>query len=255
MNYIYKAYVPHGITFINILGTSKNTWKDWKIVPTSRPVFRPPAVKTVKVDIPGADGILDMTESLTGEVHYNNRTGSIEFQVENKNNWYDVYSEIMDYLHGQQMRAILDDDFAYYYNGRFSVNEWRSEQYRSKIVIDYDVEPYKYEIFSSLEDWEWDSFNFETGIIREYKELIVDEMLVFDIEGSRRPVLPKIIITSDDGTGMRLSVYRFSTNTWQRWSLTDGTNIIPDFIIRNEKYRLRFQGYGTVSIDYRGGRL
>ena len=96
----YKENVPHGVTFINSQGISKHTWKDWRIVPTSRPLFLPPSVKTVLMSIPGSDGVLDLTESLTGEVHFENRKGSMEFSVENKDRWFELYSDIMDYLHG-----------------------------------------------------------------------------------------------------------------------------------------------------------
>ena len=90
----YKENVPHGISFTNTAGITKHTWKDWKLVPTSRPLFLPPNVKQVLMDIPGADGLLDMTESLTGEVHYENRAGQLEFQVENKIPWQDRKSVV-----------------------------------------------------------------------------------------------------------------------------------------------------------------
>ena len=38
--------------------------------------------------------------------------------------------ERMDYLHGQTMRAILEDDPEYFYEGRFTVNAWKSEKPR-----------------------------------------------------------------------------------------------------------------------------
>ena len=245
MGHNYKAYVPHGITFINMLGNMKHTWRDWKIVPTSRPIFKPPNIKRVEVAIPGADGILDMTESLTGEVHYNNRSGSMEFQVENKNSWYDVYSDILDFIHGQQMKAIFDDEPVYYYTGRFSVNEWKSEQYRSKIVIDYNVEPYKMEMFSSLEDWEWDSFNFESGIIREYKEITIKGTEKVVIYGTRMTVVP-IIMASEP---MHVSF------SGQVYELEAGENEVPEIQIVEGENILTFEGNGMVSIDYRGGRL
>lgn len=56
----------------------KNTWDDWHIVPSSRPVIKPPTKKTNYLDIPGADGNLDLSEALTGYPVYNNREGSIE---------------------------------------------------------------------------------------------------------------------------------------------------------------------------------
>lgn len=246
MGVIYKSYVPHGITF----GT-KHTWRDWRLVPTSRPVFLPPDAKTVEIDIPGADGTLDLTESLTGDVAFHNRSGSLEFRVENRSNWVNVYSEIMDYLHGRRMRAILDDDLNYYYIGRFYVSNWKSEKNRSLIVIDYTVEPYKMERFSSLEDWEWDPFDFETGIIREYKEIRIDGTMTLTImmEGRRKTVVPVFTVTSDDGSGMQV---QFNGTTYQ---LPDGTSRVLNIMIRSGADTLSFTGNGTVSIDYRGGRL
>ena len=38
---------------------SKNTWDDWYLIPSSRPVVNPPKPKTKYIDIPGADGHLD----------------------------------------------------------------------------------------------------------------------------------------------------------------------------------------------------
>ena len=152
----------HSITF----GT-KNTWDDWHLIPTSRPLFNPPSVKTNMVEIPGGDGMLDLTTSLAGRPLYKNRTGSVEFYVDNDfRDWSVLYSEIMLYLHGQKMRAVLEDDPSYYYEGRFSVNAWKSNPDRSQITINYDVFPYKQYINNSTDEWLWDTFNFETGIIR-----------------------------------------------------------------------------------------
>lgn len=98
----------HSITF-----GEKNTWDDWHLIPTSRPVFNPPPTETHMIKIPGANGVLDLSESLTGYPIYENRTGSIEFIVENGHERWDIaYSDIMDYIHGKQMRAILEDDKA-----------------------------------------------------------------------------------------------------------------------------------------------
>ena len=61
----------------------KNTWDDWRLVPASRPVFNPPAQKVKTLEIPGGDGVIDLSQSLTGYPVYQNRTGSIEFIVMN----------------------------------------------------------------------------------------------------------------------------------------------------------------------------
>lgn len=242
--YEYKSYVPHGITF-----GDKHTWKDWKIVPTSRPVFNPPDPKYVMIDIPGSDETVDMTESLTGFVHYNRRKGSFEFQVENRNPWQSVYEEIINFIHGQKMRAILDDDPAYFYEGRFKVNEWQSNEFKSLIVIDYDVDPYKYELASSVEPWLWDPFNFNTGIIREYADLQVDGELDLTIIGYRKPVVPKLIVTVPSGRTLTVT---FNGATF---TLASGSSRILNIVITDGENELHFEGYGTVSVDYRGGLL
>lgn len=234
-----------GVTF----GT-KHSYRDWGLLLKSRPVISPPSPKTVYVDIPGSDGIIDLTESLTGDVKFDNRTIKCEFVVlDARNRWSDIYSEIMDYLHGQRMRVRLDEDPTYYYEGRLQVNEWKSDKVTSTITIEGDVEPYKMEMFSSLEDWEWDSFNFETGIIRDYKEIRVDESLTFTIEGRRKSVVPSFTVVSDDGSGLQV---RFNGTTYD---LPDGTSRVLNIVIKNDTNTLYFTGNGTVSIDYRGGRL
>lgn len=235
----------HSITF-----GDKNTWDDWFLIPSSRPVFNPPKVKTVYIDIPGADWHLDMSESLTGEVVYEGREGSLEFIVDNGHRtWSELYSDIMDYLHGQQMRAVLEDDPSYYYEGRFAVNQWKSDPHNSKITIDYNVAPYKFELFSSLEDWLWDPFNFETGIAREYGDLTVDNELILVIEGNRKSVVPSFIVSSEDGSGLKVE---FDGTTY---SLPDGTSKVANIVIKQGTNALTFTGKGTVSVDYRGGRL
>lgn len=150
-----------------------NTWDDWHLIPASRPLFNPPGVRTNYIEIPGMDGILDATELLSGRPLYENRTGSNEFYVMNGyGSWAGRYSEIMNYLHGKKVKAILEDDPFYYYYGRMTVNQWKSEKDWSKIVLDYDFYPYKMETRdpNADGDWLWDPFSFVDGVIRKYTD-------------------------------------------------------------------------------------
>lgn len=238
-----------------IFGT-KNTWADWCLIPTSRPVISPPEPKLNLVEIPGGNGYLDLSTALTGDITYGSRKGSLEFLVDNgqlsnyrAESWASLYSKILDYLHGKLIKATLEDDPSFYYEGRFSINEWASEEHNSKITIDYTVMPFKYEAFSSLEDWEWDSFNFETGIIRNYKDLKVDGSLEFTIIGRRMTVTPSFIVKSSDRKGMKVT---FKGTTY---NLPDGTSRVINIQTVEGENTLKFTGKGTVSIDYRGGCL
>ena len=227
----------------------KNTWNDWGLIPTSRPVVSTPAIKKVLIDIPGADGAIDLTQSLTGEVKYEKRKGSMEFMVFNKSHWANIYSEIMDYLHGQQVKIILEEDPDYYYFGRAEIDQWKSSKNYSLIVINIEADPYKYELYSSLEDWKWDSFNFETGIIREYRTLEVSGSLSIIIPGRRMSVCPSFTVISEDGAGMRIA---FNGNTYL---FADGTSRNLNIVLKQGTNTLQITGTGTISIDYRGGRL
>lgn len=234
-------------------GKWKNTYDDWYLIPTSRPVFNPPEAKTNYFDISGADWHLDMTETLNNQIAYNARIGQHEFIVENGHKeWYILYSEIMNYLHGRRMKAVLENDLGFYYVGRFKVNNWKSDKRYSKITLDYDVHPYKFERFSSLEDWEWDSFNFETGIIREYKDLYFKRELVVIIPGRRKAVIPTFTVQTSKGDGM---LVEFEGVTHH---IPEGVSQVANIVIKEGLNALRFTtklGNGTVSIDYRGGSL
>lgn len=225
----------------------KNTWDDWHLIPTTRPLFNPPTVKTNLVDIPGGDGALDLTTALSGRPTYNNRTGSWTFIVQNGfKGWTALYSEIMVYLHGQKFKAVLEDDPAYYYEGRFSVNQWKSEKNWSQIVIDYNVQPYKKEINNTGSDWLWDSFNFETGIIRNYKNLSVLTSLTVIVEGDMMDSIPVIICSA---SGMKVEYEGITYN------LSKGANTINDLVLHTGENTLIFTGNGAVTIENTGGRL
>ena len=125
----------------------KNTYDDWHLVATERPCVAAAAPKTRYVDIPGANGSIDLTDALAGRASLSNREGSFEFYVLNDYpgyDWMKIYHEVSNYLHGQRMRMTLEDDPNYYYEGRFSVNSWKSQKDWSRITIDYNLDPQKY---------------------------------------------------------------------------------------------------------------
>lgn len=225
----------------------KNTWDDWHLIPSTRPVINPPEPKYNFIDIPGRDGSLDGSEILTGYPVFKNRTGSLEFIVANDywNSWIEAYSTILKYLHGKRMKAILEDDPNYYYEGRFSVNNWKSDKNYSLIVIDYNVEPYKKSVLSSADPWLWDPFNFNTGVIRSFVNIHVDGSLTLHPVGSEQRVIP-VFISSDPMTVTYLGV---------EYQLEAGRTQIPEIQICPGENELVFTGTGTISIEYREGEL
>lgn len=231
----------YGVTF-----GEKHTYRDWGLLPKSRPTVAPPDVVTNYVDVPGLDGQLDLSEVLTGRVGYQTRDFSAEFLViDARNRWDTLYSEILDTLHGQRVKIILDEDPGYYYMGRVTVNTLKSDRKTATISIKAVCDPYKLEIAGSLDDWLWDTLNFETGIIRDYKALTVDGTLTLMIPGTRRPCIPTITV----------SAAMTATFGGKEYALIAGSNRISGITITQGDNVLTFTGSGTVSIDYKGGRL
>ncbi len=128
-----------------------NTWRDWHMVPTSRPSVNPPKTRTRHVTVPGRDGTLDYTQAMGG-IYYENRTGTWEFAVYHEVNeslgmsWADVYSDILTNLHGQELQVFLEDEPEYFYTGRVMVKEWKSDKWFSTVILEYDLDPYKWSV-------------------------------------------------------------------------------------------------------------
>lgn len=175
-----------------------NTWDDWHLVPTSRPVFQQGKQKTNYIDIPGADSQIDLSESLSGYPIYGNREGSVEFIVMNgyRKSWAGGFSKFANWLHGQKLRCVLDDDPSYFYEGRFELSDWtsNSDGTWSNVTIDYNLKPYKYGIHLSTDDWLWDPFNFETDIIYKTKAIAINGTNVIKIANNQMHVVPEIKI-------------------------------------------------------------
>ncbi|MBO7251103.1 MAG: hypothetical protein J6V25_00595, partial [Oscillospiraceae bacterium] len=95
----------HGVIF-----GDKHSYRDWGLLTKSRPKISPPQPKMKLIQVPGSDAVIDLTESLTGQVHYDTRTIQFEFWViSDRAQWPSIYSDILDYLHGKRVKIIMDD--------------------------------------------------------------------------------------------------------------------------------------------------
>lgn len=204
-----------------------------------------PSVRKNTVTIPGRNGALDLTEAITGFPLYDNATHKLTFDFRDGTyiNWLSKASDIRGKLHGRRLPVILGDD-GYYYDARVSVDSSKLNQYYSQIVITLDAEPYKLSQKTSLDDWEWDSFNFETDVIRDYKNIQVPGEIT--IVGDVMP------------TGCVLESSAVITVVYEgkRYPFLKGRYAIPDILITEGEHVMRFEGDGgTVSVEYRGGRF
>lgn len=255
---------------------SKNTYDDWHLVPTSRPSFSPPDFSASTIQIPGRDGLLDVSSAITKYPTYGNRTGSLEFLIyESPLPWYETYTKVANYLHGQSKKVYMEEDPAYYYEGRFSLNEFRSLEKYSTITIDYNLQPYKKARWTTTDNWEWDPFNFETGITISdlYKELEVnstDWKQIFNsmaIEEKNRQLAigrmtacPSITVTGTDDDGIYIW---FENDELEIYGVTEfftnETKKVPSVVFsmqhEDNGVRMAAKGNGYISIDFTIGDL
>ena len=145
------------------------------------------------------------------------------------------------------MKIILSNDLNFYYEGRVNVSAFKYEGQNliKTINIVCDVDPYKYDLYASNEDWLWDPFSFVDGIINETKDLIINGELEVTIIGRRKKVIPKFVCENP----LELIF------NGQTYNLPAGTSYSADIEITEGENILKFVGNGTVTIEYRGGSL
>lgn len=108
----------------------------------------PPEPKTYTVDIPGGDGVIDLTSALTGDVAYSNRSQSFTFMVVDPDSFERVKTDVSNFLHGKSFDYQMTMDPGYTYHGRFSVTEYSHAVYAypglvGVFAVSIDADPYK----------------------------------------------------------------------------------------------------------------
>lgn len=108
----------------------------------------PPEPKTYTVDVPGGDGVIDLTQSLTGDVAYKNRQQTFTFMVANPDSFERVKTDVSNFLHGKRFDYQITMDPGYTYHGRFTVTEYDHTLYSYPglvgiFSIKIDADPYK----------------------------------------------------------------------------------------------------------------
>lgn len=232
-------FLSVSINGINMLETYKMALKD-------RHCVQPPVPKTSYQDIPGGDGSIDLSEANAGHVVYERRKITLNFGCGARiKDWPGIFSEIMRKFHGQTGKLVFDDDPEYYYTGRMKVSDYKRASTLGTFTITVEADPYKYELTAGDEDWLWDLFDLEDGVIREYGNLEVSGEYGLIIDGTEKWIIPEIVVSADmevmfDG---------------KKYSLKTGTNKIYDIVIKEGENLLTFQGTGTISVKYRGAIL
>ena len=210
-----------------IFNDEKSAYDEWNIVLTKADLPLPKP-KTSLVEIKGADGVLDQSEVLTGDILYNNRTITLTFEMMDDTDYYDLISDISNYLHGRIVTITLTNDEDYYYVGRASINKWQCVKRKGTIVITVDAEPYKYSVT-------------ETTMIVN----VANQTKTITLQNSRKRVCPMLNVTGTITLTINGVNYKLAEGKQQlsNFRLVEGNNVV------------KVSGNGTLTITYRQGEL
>lgn len=122
-----------------------NTWHDWRLTLTAKDVT-PPEPKTNYVALDGMSGTLDLSEALTGEVAYDDRTVTASFWTSEGTFLERVMllGEIDRALHGKKVKIVEPDDPDHYFLGRIKVKSQTHDQVHAEFTIEATCEPWRY---------------------------------------------------------------------------------------------------------------
>jgi hypothetical protein len=264
----FKVIVENGIARIDD-SAYIDSWERWGLIPKELPVIAPAPVVKKQIEVFGANQIIDLTEVPRGFPTYQNRKGSLNFYVDGSDsefNWVSVLDSITEHLHGFAMKMMLKDDPNNYYYGRFEVDSWKAGSHVNEITISYDLDPYKYSIFTTTEEWPWNPFDFETQDIpigqSDFTNINVAETPYIIWEANRigrMPVVPKFILVGSTN-GVDVSVYNSVRKEWSEVvhiqnGITEDLRL--DFCTPKVGTftQINLSGDGYLGIDFRPGRL
>lgn len=127
-----------------------NTWYDWRFILTAKSIT-PPEPKTNYVELDGMSGSLDLSESLTGEVAYKDRTITATFWTDNGSfkDRENLLKKIVASLHGKKIKIIEPDDPDHYFYGRVKIKSWTNVLAYAQLSIEATCEPWRYSLYDS----------------------------------------------------------------------------------------------------------
>lgn len=214
---------------LGVMFDKEHSYYDLGLMLTKYPDISPPVPKTKFVDVPGKDGALNLSKTLTGHMQYNRRTMQLSFAIlAPRMMWPDLHSEIMDKLHGQDMSIVLDDDPEYMYTGTLAVQAYDPGKVTSGVTITADLDPYKVRLKDTI------------------KSFTVNGSKAASIRVERMPTVP--VIAASAAMSMTFGGVTYA--------LAAGENEFPDVIMRHDQENaFTFTGSGDVSLKYREGRF
>lgn len=127
-----------------------NTWYDWGLTLTAKDTT-PPEPYTNYVKLDGAHGTLDLSEALTGEVVYQDRTVTASFMC-SEGTYQEreaLLRDIRAALHGREVQLVEPDDPDHFFQGRVKIKSVTRHAAYVQFTLEATCKPWRYAINES----------------------------------------------------------------------------------------------------------
>lgn len=122
---------------------NKSTYDDYGLFIAPTPTIEPAEPKTMYVDIPYGDGSIDLSESITGNVVYNDREINFTmFFLGDDITAASVEKRLKNELHGKKMKIEMPQFPGYFFEGRVQVEKSTIEKSVSYFPVSVTASPY-----------------------------------------------------------------------------------------------------------------
>lgn len=213
-----------GVTIV-LNGEWFHTGNDLDLVQEKKEIGKPD-IQSFTVQVPGRNGLLNLTKGLTGKVNYYNRSLSFQYFGTGKRErllWLDFY---MSRLHGQTIRIIDDDYPGHYYEGEASVETELNGNYIT-ITLEVDAQPFRLKLQPTI---------YSRSISGSTKIRLYNESI---------PAVPEITVTKD-------TTIDFKDNSY---TLEPGTYVAESLELSGGVNDLTVSGSGVITFKYQEGAI
>jgi hypothetical protein len=185
-----------------------------------------PTIQTFTAEVPGRDGLLNLTRSLTGKVNYYNRPLSFQYFGDGTRKELLDLDAYFSRFHGQTIRIIDDDYPDHYYEGEATVSTEYGSNYIT-ITLTVDAQPFRLKLTPTV-----------------YSRQISGKITVY-LDNESIDAIPTITVTGET------SIVRNGKSV----SVGAGTYEFPDFVLVGGSNAFEVSGNGTISIQYQEGAI
>ncbi len=187
----------------------------------------PPEVKKLFVELPGGDGVLDLTE-WTGYPVYSNRKASFNFDLQAGNmvEMEEKLSQLYAGLNGIEKKVYIGD--GYYYTGRLTITTEPINNLFRMVSIAGDFYPYKFKDHETI---------VNVNAAASGTSVTLNNTLM--------PVVPKI--TAENSVQIQYG--------GNNYVLAAGEQFVPGIMLFKGQHDLVVKGTGQVTFTYREGRF